>query len=67
MTDYVMKNSWAQSVMTASNYIDVIIIILDVEIANRILLDSERFELKFYWKSEFLIWYNEDVNNTFKI
>ena len=53
--------------MTASNYIDVIIIILDVEIANRILLDSERFELKFYWKSEFLIWYNEDVNNTFKI
>jgi len=61
-----MEGSWAQPAVAASSCIDATAVVIGVEVASRILLDSERFELKFCWKSEFLIWYDEDVNNTFR-
>ena len=34
--------------MTTSSYINTIIIIISTEVISRILLDLEKFELKFY-------------------
>lgn len=60
-----MEGSWAQPAVAASSCIGATAVVIGVEVASRILLDPERFELKFCWKLGFLTWYDEGVNNTF--